>query len=118
MNKRVALVGGGAFIAISILLLAFGTPASDTLRELKTITIAVFVLLGTTLQIYAAWPRRRHRYFTDDVWTGWREEVAKPKAEVAKPKGKPKSIASSRRGRRAPDAHPIPLADHKDLTAN
>lgn len=121
MNKRVALVGGGALIAISVVLLAFGAPASDTLRDLKIIITIVFVSLGTALQIYATWPRRRHRYFTDDVWTGQREEVVQPKEVLepkAKPKVKPKSAASNRQGRQAPSTPSIPRADHNDLTAN
>jgi hypothetical protein len=121
MSKRVALAGGGALIAISIILLAFGAPASDTLRDLKIIITIVFVSLGTALQIYATWPRRRHRYFTDDVWTAQREEVVQPKEVLkpkAKPKVKPKSAASNRQGRQAPSTPSIPRADHNDLTAN
>lgn len=121
MNKRVALAGGGTLIALSIILVAFGAPASDILRYLKIAITVVFASLGTTLQIYAAWPRRRHRYFTDEVWTGQREEVVKPKETLkpkAKPKVKPKSVASSRQGRQAPSTPSIPLADHNDLTTN
>jgi hypothetical protein len=116
MNKRVALASGGALIAISILLLTFGTPANNALRDFKIIITVAFVLGGTALQIYGTWPRRRHRYFTDDVWTVQHEEVVQPKA---KPKVKPKSVASRRRGRQAASPPSIPLADHNnDLTAN
>jgi hypothetical protein len=121
MNKRVALAGGGVLIAVSIILLAFGAPASDTLRYLKIIITVVFVSLGTALQIYATWPRRRHRYFTDDVWTVQREEVVQPKEALkpkAKPKAKPKSAASNRQVRQAPSTPSTPLADRNDLTAN
>jgi hypothetical protein len=125
MSKRVALASGGALTAAGILLVAFGIPSSE---EPKTMIVVAFVLLGTIMQIYGAWPSRRqhrygHRYFADDVWMDWREELIKPKAkaELAKPKAKakakPKSVVSSRRRRQAPDVDALTLAGSRDASA-
>jgi hypothetical protein len=124
MSKKLALASGGALIAAGILLIALGTPASDVLRVLRITLIFAFVLPGTIMQIYGTWPRsRRHQYFSDDVWMGWRGDLTKPevpKPEVAKPeiaklKAKPKSVASSRRGQ-TPNTDALPLADNGEAS--
>lgn len=68
--RRLALVSGVALTALGILIGTFSQPAgslqvhfsADEASELRLIIIVV-VVLGAVMQIYGAWPRRRHRHF-------------------------------------------------------
>jgi hypothetical protein len=108
MRKRVAMAIGVALTAVSIILTAFGaTPASDMVREPKIMVIVAFVFLGTVMQVYGAWPRRRSRYFTDEILedgpSPWRPATSEPKA-----------APSSRRRRQPASVHSPQLADSNE----
>jgi uncharacterized membrane protein YfcA len=115
MKKRVALATGIVLIAASIILTAFGAMPTSSAPDPKIIIIVAFVLLGTVMQIYGAWPRRRSRYFTDAVWaerpSPWRPATDEPKAE-------PKTIPSNQRRRKSANAHPLPAAEGNDAPAS
>ena len=111
MKKRVALATGVVLTAASIILTAFGAMPTSNLLEPKIIIIVAFVLLGTIMQLYGAWPRRRSRYFTNAVWME-RPSLWRPTTD--EPKAKPKSVPPNQRRRKAPSARPLPSADGND----
>lgn len=115
MKKRVALATGAVLIAAGIILTAFGAMPTGSVLEPKIIIIVAFVLLGTIMQLYGAWPRRRSRYFTNAVWAE-RPSLGRPTTD--EPKAKPKSIPSNQRRRKPANAHPLPSAGGNDAPAS
>ncbi|HLH13130.1 MAG TPA: hypothetical protein VKV77_14795 [Methylovirgula sp.] len=69
MKKRVALALGGAFIAASIILAALGPP-TGAVGALRFLVVVSFAICGPAMQVYALWPRRRQKYFMDEVLIG------------------------------------------------